>query len=339
MEITFSYLVEIIGYPLAIAIGVYILGYLVRYFLIGYLSSISSKTDTCLDDAAFIFIKSFNKIFLLLLGVVVAIQFTDFPKEVSSIAISIFILWFGIRLAVASSRVVSFLGKEYGSSVKDKSLASALPAALIIVKIGIWLIIAIFILSNLGFDVTALVAGLGIGGLAFAFAFQKILADLFSAFVIFFDKPFSVGDSIVLDGLSGTVEHIGIKTTRIRAFTGEEIIIPNEALAGAKLSNISHREQRKHTLTVPISYYAENIDKVAPIVEKIVKKFEDVDFSHIVLAEYGEHAIMFELVFYVLKPDFDTSIQKRHEILLDILAALEEGGIELGYPIDVDPNG
>ena len=221
--------------------------------------------------------------------------------------------------------------KEY------KSLAGALPSIATILKIFLWIIVFTIILSNLGFNVTALIAGLGIGGVALAFALQKILSDLFSAFVIFIDRPFTVGDSVEIGDRSGSVEHIGLKTTRIRAFTGEQIIIPNEDLVGGSLRNTTRLQRRRTTIFIPVSYDAtkEQLAMVPAIAERVVCSKSPVTYTYTNMREYDKYAVIFRVRYFVEDPAYDKEVRIRHEVMSELLEELKKHNIPLGYPIEL----
>src|SRR5690606_20310255 len=163
-----------------------------------------------------------------------------------------------------------------------------------------WVLALIFFLSNIGVNITSLVAGLGIGGIAIALALQTILSDLFSSFAIYFDKPFVVGDFIVVGDKSGVVEHIGIKTTRLRALQGEENVITNQELPKASLNNFRTLERRRVVLTPRIPYHTPNkqLHELPSIIQQCIEGTEGTTFDRSHLASFQPSWLEFETVYY-----------------------------------------
>ena len=204
-----------------------------------------------------------------------------------------------------------------------------------ILKGIIWGVGLIFVLSNLGVNVTSLLAGLGIGGIAIAFALQNILEDLFSSFAIFFDKPFRVGDFIVVGGnYKGSVEKIGIKTTRLRSLQGEELVISNKELTSAKIQNFGKIERRRVVLNVGVTYETplEKLRKIPQLVKEIVENTDNVDFDRAFLVKFGDFAIIFEIVYFVQSSDYLMHLESQQKILFKIKEVFEKENIEFAYP-------
>ncbi|MBN2158949.1 MAG: mechanosensitive ion channel family protein [Spirochaetes bacterium] len=202
------------------------------------------------------------------------------------------------------------------------------------INIIVWSIGAIFIIDNLGFNISAVVTGLGIGGVAIALASQTILHDLFNYFVIFFDQPFKIGDFIVIDNKMGTIEKIGIKTTRIKSLQGEEIVLSNTDLTNSRIHNYKKMEKRRVLMTIGVVYQtaAELIDAIPGVIREIVDKTEGVMFDRAHFKEYGDSGLIFEIVFYILSADYNYFMDKQHEINLEIFKKFSELKIDFAYP-------
>lgn len=316
-------------------------GFIINIFLISILERISERSNNTFDDALIIAVRAFDMIFYAFVGLFFVINFTlvipeNFKYFVFVFVVAVFLFY----LLKASFRVVDYVLQTYKKTLnlKQKELATILPALGLLIKITIFLFVVIFYLSNLGIDVTTLIAGLGIGGIALAFAFQKILSDIFSTFVIFFDRPFAVGDAISVNNVNGVVEKVGIKTTHIRAFTGENVVIPNEDIVNTVVSNITDRPSRKVVLTLPLSYDTSKklLECVPKLTEEIVSKYDKAKFSYSYIRDFGEYALMFELVYYIKDATYDEHVFVRHSIYIDFLETLHKKKIELGYPIEMD---
>ncbi len=199
---------------------------------------------------------------------------------------------------------------------------------------ALWAILLLLALDNLGIDITALVAGLGIGGIAIALAAQKILGDLFSALSIVLDKPFMVGDFIELGDCSGTVEQIGLKNTRLRSAYGEQIIIPNSDLLQGRIRNYRDRSERRALFTIQITCQTplEKLKKIPQWLKEIVEDQEHARFDRAHFKEYGDYSLNFEIVYYVVKPDFSLFIKIQERVNLAIFEKFQNENVYFAYP-------
>ena len=198
----------------------------------------------------------------------------------------------------------------------------------------LWFLAALFVLSNLGFNVSSMLAGLGIGGVAVALAAQAILGDLFSAFAIYLDRPFVVGDFIVVDALMGTVEHIGIKTTRVRALSGEMLVIANSKLTSSQIQNFRQLQERRIALAVGVPYQIseEQVKKIPEILRRAVASAPKARFDRAHLKSFGETGFSFELVYFVVDPSYVVYMDVNEAIHLSILQAFRREGIDFALP-------
>jgi small-conductance mechanosensitive channel len=204
----------------------------------------------------------------------------------------------------------------------------------ILMNFIIWIIALIFLLDNLGIKITSIVAGLGIGGIAIALAAQAILGDLFSYFVIFFDRPFMVGDFIIVGDKVGAVEYIGIKTTRIRAISGEQLVFSNTDLTNSRVHNFKKMERRRVLFKLGVIYQTpyDKLKIIPELVRNIIEKLDDVTFDRGHFATYGDFSLNFEFVYYVNGSDYNKYMDIQQSINLNIFEKFEEQGIEFAYP-------
>jgi small-conductance mechanosensitive channel len=203
-----------------------------------------------------------------------------------------------------------------------------------IAKALLWVGAALMIMSSLGINITALVAGMGVGGIAVAFALQQILGDLFSSFSIYFDKPFVAGDYVVVDGKGGVVEKIGIKSTRIRALQGEEMIFSNKDLTSKTVHNYGNMESRRDDVKIGVVYGTPStkLKKIPEMVKKIIDKEENVDFDRAHFSSFGDFSLNFNIVYYVKSADYSIFMDIKQNILLEIKKEFDKKGIEFAYP-------
>jgi len=201
-------------------------------------------------------------------------------------------------------------------------------------KVVLWSVILLLALENLGVDVTALIAGLGVGGVAVALALQNILGDLLASLSIVLDKPFVIGDQIQVDNFTGTVESIGIRSTHLRSVTGEQLVFSNGDLVKSRIRNHKRMGERRvsHTFDVVYQTPAEKVARIPEIVRRLVDTREQLRFDHAHLVGLGESGLRFEAVWFVLSPDNNLHLDLQQSVLLDLLRRFETEGIELAYP-------
>lgn len=205
------------------------------------------------------------------------------------------------------------------------------------INVTLWVLAALFLLSNFGFDISSLLAGLGIGGLAIALALQSVFGDLFATIALYFDKPFKVGDFIVVGSDSGSVDYIGLKSTRIKTLQGQELTIPNRELTNARVNNYKRMDKRRVVLAFGVTYETSTtkLKKIPTIVSTIIKKTEGVQLDSIHFKEFGPYSLNFEGAYYVLSPDAKVYMDKHQEILYNIKNEFDKEQIEMAYPTQV----
>jgi len=201
-------------------------------------------------------------------------------------------------------------------------------------RVAVWALMLLLILDQLGFDITALVAGLGIGGVAIALAVQNILGDLFASLSIVLDKPFVVGDFIIVDNFIGTVEYIGLKTTRVRSLSGEMIVFSNADLLKSRIRNFKRMYERRVVFTVQVTYETplEKLEAIPGILRAAVERRKQTRFDRAHFKEFADSGLTFEVVYYVLTPDYNSYMDVQQAINLEIYRRFGEEGIEFAYP-------
>jgi len=226
--------------------------------------------------------------------------------------------------------VYSFIRREENSEGKEKQAAGLI----IVINVFIWILGIIFLTDNLGYNVTTLIAGLGVGGIAIALAAQAVLGDLFSYFVIFFDRPFEIGDFVVVGNDNGVIEYIGIKTTRIRTLSGEQLICSNTDLTNSRLQNFKRMERRRIVFTLGVTYQTthEQLSEIPGLVKEIITSKPKLQFDRGHFSGYGDFALNFEFVYYVLDPDYTIYMDNQQAVYLEIFAKFAAKEIEFAYP-------
>jgi small-conductance mechanosensitive channel len=241
-----------------------------------------------------------------------------------------------IQAAIWGDEIISYWLVSYQKRhASDGEQAGAVKAAGFVVRLALFSIIALLALDNLpGVEVGTLIASLGIGGIAVALAVQNILADLLASLSIALDQPFVVGDYIAVDDLGGTVEHIGLKTTRLRSLAGEQLILANNDLLSSRIRNYKRMDQRRiaSTLGVACETSYEKVERIPAMIREIVEAQPQTRFDRCHFKAFGDFTLDFETVYYMLDPGYGLYMDTQQAINLAILKRFAEEGIELAYP-------
>jgi small-conductance mechanosensitive channel len=256
------------------------------------------------------------------------------PKanQILKIAVAVVITFFILRLvsSIALHGLRTYVGRQERGEEKVKQLGGIM----LIINATIWIIGIIFLLDNLGQDVGAIIAGLGIGGIAIALAAQNILGDLFNYLVIFFDQPFEIGDFIILDDKMGTVEYIGIKTTRLKSLSGEQLILANSDLTKSRVHNFKRMQRRRIQFEIGIVYQStiDQIKAVPGIIKEVIESIDGLTLDRTHFKSYGDFSLIFQTVYFVESADYNVYMDKQQMINLKILEEFEKRKIEFAYP-------
>ena len=253
-------------------------------------------------------------------------------KIVRGVSVLFAIVMGAIFFASLAALFFTKLGKGKGDSA-----SLAIKWLIRLSKGVIWGIALILFLDNIGVKITSLVTGLGIGGVAIAFAAQSALSDIFCFFTIFFDKPFEIGDFIIAGDHMGTVEHIGVKTTRLRAIGGEQLIVSNADLTGSRIRNYKTMQQRRVSFTLGITYDTptEKLKAIPQLIQTIVEETEDATFARAHFASFGSYSLNFEVVYFVQSADYDRYMDINQRINLAIKDGFEKLGISFAFPTSI----
>lgn len=224
---------------------------------------------------------------------------------------------------------------EQKTAEQNEGKVTTVRALVFVGRIFIVTVVVLAVLDNIpGVEVTTLIAGLGIGGIAVALALQSVLGDLFASLSISLDQPFVIGDFIIVDDFLGAVEHIGLKTTRIRSLGGEQLIFSNTDLLKSRIRNYKRMQQRRVPFTVGVIYQtpAAKLRKIPDIFKKQLELFDDVHFDRAHFKAYGAYSLDFEFVYYVHTGDYNRYMDIQQAINLGLYEAFEKEGIKFAYP-------
>jgi len=320
---------------LSIMVGGILLIRLFKKRLLNQIKKWAAKTETKLDDYIISGIEKFGLpilVFIIIYSGLGYLSFSEKTEKYINNAMVVVITIYVIRLLSSFIRLAleSFIRKQEGGQEKLKQLNGVM----LIINAIIWAVGLLFLFDNMGYDVTTIIAGLGIGGIAIALAAQNILGDLFNYFVIFFDRPFEVGDFITVDDKKGTVEHIGIKTTRLLSVNGEQLAFANSDLTKSRIHNFKRMARRRVVFTLGVVYSTthEKLQKIPTILKDIIASEELATFDRAHFASFGTYSLNFEIVYFIESADYVPFMNTQEAINLKILRAFDEERIEFAYP-------
>lgn len=308
---------------------------IIKSLIVSRLKAWSQKTANTVDDFLLTIFKK-NLVPLLYLGVLyISLKSLKVSSAISSIVniASIVILTVaGLRLIM--SLMDYSLDIYWAKKEVDVTRQKNLKGIITVLKVLVWGAGITFLLDNLGFKISTVVAGLGIGGIAVALAAQTILGDLFSYFIIFFDRPFEIGDFIIIGEYMGSIEHIGIKTTRVRSLGGEQLVFSNTDLTSSRIRNYKRMEKRRVVFRLGVTYQTSlsDIKAIPALIKDVITSINDTVFDRAHFAAYGDFSLNIEVVYYVMSSDYNKYMDVQQEINLHIKEEFEKRGIEFAYP-------
>jgi small-conductance mechanosensitive channel len=308
---------------------------LFRTFILNRLRKWTASTETELDDLA---VNGIEKFILPILNLALiyfsisALNLSDQASKILGAAVAAVLAFFAIRMVTSTLGLFlkSYVSKQENGDIKLKQLRGITA----VINILVWVIGLVILFDNLGYNVTAIITGLGIGGIAVALAAQNILGDLFNYFVIFFDRPFEIGDYIVVDDKRGTVEYIGLKSTRLKSLTGEQLILSNSNLTSSRVHNFKRMDERRVVFSIGIVYETplEKVKEVAPLLKRIIEEQPKTRFDRAHFAVFGSYSLNFEVVYFVNSAEYNEYMDIQQAVNYRILEEFEKGGIAFAYP-------
>lgn len=317
-------------------IGLTIVQYFIRWGILKGVVRLPRMDDYSFSALIQRVVKRFHILSMIAIALWVTDAFVDFPDSMSGAVRILCVLATVLQVAVwVQEFAVSAIRRNVHRNTGDAvALASAFNIIKWFIGFAVWSVAIVLILDNIGTDVTALLAGLGIGGLALGFAAQGVFRDVFSSLSIVIDKPFQIGDTIRYGDTWGAIEEIGLKTTRVRAKSGEQIIISNTNLLEFEIHNMQRMNRRRIETEFGVIYQTapDVAERIPGIVAEIVKTVQGVEFDRCGMSGFGPSSLDYSLVFYSLHPDFNRSMAARSRVLLALLKAFKEQGIEFAYP-------
>lgn len=300
------------------------------------LTALATRTATQWDDILVALTARTKLLFLIVVSIFVASVFLELPDRIQSAVSSLFFIALFIQSGIWGVTLVARVLESYRLHALENNRAEVTTINLIslVVRIVLWSVVALLVLDNLGVNVTALVAGLGIGGVAVALALQNILGDLFASLSITFDKPFIIGDFLIIGEHMGSVENVGLKTTRVRSLSGEQLVFSNSDLLNSRIRNYGRMFERRVVFSIGVTYETprDKLRRIPEIIRKVVEAQDETRFDRSHFMKYGDYALMFETVYYVLSPDYNIYMDIQQSIYFAIHEGFEQEGIEFAYP-------
>jgi small-conductance mechanosensitive channel len=307
-------------------------------FIFVRLKSFVEKTTTEFDDKLLMLLEQLHPRFYDVLAFYLALKSLVLTASFTKVLDSSFFILAVVQIILSSEGLVSYFLTKLLTNKKSKQMSPEASMAFqglsLSINILLWIIGILLIISNLGFDITSLVTSLGIGGIAIALAVQNILSDIFSSFSIYFDKPFVIGDFIVVGTDMGTVKRIGLKNTRIESLQGEEIIICNKDLTSSRIQNFKQMKKRRIVFTLGLIYETslEKCKKVPELIKEVFKGLSDAQLDRVNFFRFSDYSLDFEIVYYHLSGDYNAYMATREEINLRIKESFEREEIKFAFP-------
>ena len=315
-----------------------ILGWIVYRIFERYFTKWAKRTKTNLDDEILANIKKPIYFFVILVGAYYGLEFLSILEPYSTEVAFTFSIVEILLIAFIITRVVNVVITWYGEKRAKKQMSEHILFVLKkIINAVVYLFAFLVILAVLKIDLSGIVVGLGVGGIAIAFALQNVLSDAFSAFSIYFDKPFEIGDYIVVGDYSGTVKKIGIKSTRVQLLQGEELVLSNSVLTTSSVRNFKKMRKRRISFSFGVIYATptNKLKKIPDIIRDIIDsdKLEYVDkLDRVHFTEFGDFSLNFDIIYFLKTKDYVKYKDTQQEINFAIKAAFEKEGIEMAFP-------
>jgi small-conductance mechanosensitive channel len=310
--------------------------FIARTILARRLGKIAARTATTADDAIVDLLRRTRYFFILAAAVAGATLFLDLPTRALAVGRVLGTIALILQIAIWGNGLITFWFRNYAERKADTDLSSrtTIAAFSFVARMILWIMLALVALDRLGYNVTTLITGLGVGGIAIALAVQNVLGDLFGALAIVLDKPFVVGDAIAVDNFNGTVEHVGLKTTRLRSLSGEQLIFSNADLLRSRIRNFKRMQERRVSFSTGVAYTTppDLVARIPAMLREAVEAQQQVRFDRSHFTGYGDSALLFETVYFVLTADYLVYSNINQAVNLWILRRFAAEGIEFAYP-------
>jgi small-conductance mechanosensitive channel len=309
---------------------------LVRAVAERQLNRLAGRTATDVDDVLLAALRRTRPWFLFTVSVWAGSLSLVLPRRLvevlGTLAVLVTLVQIGLWAHAAISRYVASQSER--TVELDPARITTMRAIGFLASVAVWTVVLLVGLDNVGIDVTALIAGLGVGGIAVALALQNILGDLFASLSIVLDKPFVYGDFIVVDDMAGTVDHVGLKTTRVKSLSGEQLIFSNSDLLRSRVRNYKRMAERRVVFKLGVTYQTPRamLERIPEMLSGAVDEQPDTRLDRAHFSGFGPSSLDFEVVYFVLGSDYGTYMDRQQAINLEVVRRFEDAGVEFAYP-------
>jgi len=300
------------------------------------LRKVSALTRNDIDDIVVDVLANTRPYFLMIAGLWAGTRFLELPDRIDTVVRVIGVIAVVFQVAAWANVAITTIVRRRISATREADPAEAMTMAALgfLIRLVLWAVLILAALDNLGIEIAPLLAGLGVGGIAVALAVQNVLGDLFASLSIVLDKPFVMGDFIVVGDMAGTIENVGLKTTRVRSLSGEQLVFANSDLLSSRIRNYKRMFERRIVFTIGVIYQTPRslLERIPVIIRETIESEENARFDRSHFSSYGAFSIDFETVYYVRVPDYNVYMDVQQSINLRIHEAFEEAGIEFAFP-------
>ena len=322
---------------LGVACLVYLVLWLVKRVITIRLRHLIEGSANVVDDLVLVVVRATGWPFKLLAALFVGSLALDLPAGHGLVVQRLFTIVLFVQVGLWANRVLGFSVATYLKGKTRQELGSKVAVVTLFNFFGrlvVWSLVVLLILDNLGVDVNALIAGLGVGGIAIGLALQSVLRDTFASLSIILDKPFEAGDFVVIDDYAGTIEEIGLKTTRIRSISGEQLVFGNDDLLTCRIRNFKRMAERRVLFRFGVAYETPTdlLASIGGLVQGIIEGIPGTRFDRAHFKEFGDHCLEFEVSYYVTVPDYKRMRDVHEAVNLALHRGFEENRIRFAYP-------
>jgi len=312
------------------------IAYLFKRLAIARISKLAARTSFQWDDALAEGLTRTHAMFLMIVALFIGSLVLALPGSIRTSMFTVIAVAFVLQGGLWLNAMIVFWLRRYVEQRRktDPASATTVNAAGFVARLVLWSVVLLLVLDNFGIDVTALVAGLGVGGIAVALATQNILGDLFASLSIVLDKPFVIGDFLIIGDFMGSVEHVGLKTTRLRSLSGEQLVFSNTDLLGSRIRNYGRMYERRVVFKLCVTYQTprEKLSQIPIIIREAIAEQDNTRFDRSHFQDYGDFSLNFESVYYISSPDYNLYMDIQQAVNLRIHERFEHDGIEFAYP-------
>ena len=320
---------------LVVALTIFIVGESIDWFLTNKVKKLIEKRDSNFLKAILYCLEKITHFFYACIGIYVGLHILTLHGTFNKVLDSLLVALITVQIILSVGELIKYFIMKFAkvTSSHDPNM-TAVNGIMLLVNIALWALGLLTIVANFGVNITSLAASLGIGGIAIAFALQNILEDLFSSFSIYFDKPFAIGDFIVIGDHSGNVTKIGLKTTRLKTLQGEELVVSNKELTTSRIQNFKKLAERRFVFTLGATYETTNdkLEKIPGIIKEICDAEEGIRFDRATFSEFADSSLNYEVVLFFQDGDYTRYMLAREKVNLAIKAAFDKAGIDFAYP-------